>query len=119
MARFNDLLRQHTEQVERRSVTVDIAGQSVTLYAKPLTGRDMDRVMARHKNFAASPTVEAVIDLLIMKVETDDGEKAFDPTSKPFLVKMPVEWINRVRAALFPDHDADLSEEAIEEEAGN
>lgn len=119
MARFNELLRQATSAPERASITVKIADQDVQLFATPLTGSDLDRIMARHKNFATAPTVAAVIDLLIMKCETIDGEKAFDAADKPFLLKMPTAWVNTVRAGLFPDQDADLSDEAIEEEVGN
>lgn len=119
MARFNELLRQATTAPERNSLVVKIADQDVELFAAPLTGSDLDRIMARHKNFATAPTVAAVIDLLIMKCETIDGEKAFDAHDKPFLLKMPTAWVNTVRAGLFPDQDSDLSDEAIEEEAGN
>lgn len=119
MARFNELLRQATAAPERNSMVVKIADQDVELFAAPLTGSDLDRIMARHKNFATAPTVAAVIDLLIMKCETIDGDKAFDALDKPFLIKMPTAWINSLRAGLFPDQDADLSDEAIDRELGN
>lgn len=119
MARFNELLRRATSEVERRSATVEIAGESVTLFAKPLTGADLDRIMARHKSFATAPTLAAVIDLLIMKVEDDSGARAFDVADKPFLLNMPVHWVNKLRGDLFPDQDVDLSDEAIEGEMGN
>jgi ribosomal protein L12E/L44/L45/RPP1/RPP2 len=119
MARFNELLRRHASEAIRNTVTVDIADQSVTLYAKPLTGHDLDRIMARHKNFATAPTLSAVVDLLIMKVEDESGDPAFDAADKPFLLKMPVDWVNRVRSGLFPEQDADLSDEAIDAAVGN
>lgn len=119
MGLFNDALRADVSAPQRRSTKVVLGGREVELFAKPLTGQDLDRLMLKHKNFASAPTVNATVDLLIAKVEVESGDKAFDLADKPLLVQMPLDWINRVRAELFPDQDVDLSDEAIEKELGN
>jgi hypothetical protein len=119
MGQFTDALKAHTSAPERRIATVTLNGTEVTLFATPLTGTDLDRLMIKHKNFASAPTVNATVDLLISKAETDAGDKAFGIDDKPFLLKMPIEWINDLRAKLFPDQDVELSDEAIEREMGN
>jgi len=110
---------QSTVVRNRRSVTIDIGDEDVTLWATPLTGQDMDWLSRKHKNFFANPTAAGTVDLIIRKAETEDGEKAFDLTDKAILVRMPLEWIGHVRAALFDDDDADMSDDAVEAEEKN
>lgn len=119
MGQFIDALRQHVAAPERNSVKTRIADRDVELFAAPLTGADLDRLMKRHPNFASAPTVTATVDLLIAKCQTESGDPAFDIADKPFLLKMPLEWVNSVRAKLFPEQDADLSEDAVDTEVGN
>jgi hypothetical protein len=119
MGLFHDALREHVSAPERRSFKTKIAGRDVELFASPLTGNDLDRLMLKHKNFATAPTVAASVDLFVSKCETEAGEKAFDITDKPFLMKMPLDWINALRAGLFPNEDVDLSDKAIDDEVGN
>lgn len=119
MGQFNDALRQHTAAPERHTVKVALADKEVELFAAPLTGSDLDRLMKRHPNFGTAPTVTATVDLLIAKVQTEAGDPAFDLADKPFLLKMPLDWINKVRSKLFPEQDVDLTEEGVETEVGN
>lgn len=119
MGQFHEALRAHIAAPERNSTATVINGNEVTLFAAPLTGTDLDRLMIKHKNFASAPTINATVDLLISKVETEAGDKAFDLADKPFLMKMPLDWINKVRADLFPNQDVDLSDEAVDAEVGN
>jgi hypothetical protein len=119
MGIFNDALKSDISAPIRRSTKVVLGGKEVELFAEPLTGADLDRLMLRHKNFATAPTVNATVDLLIAKVQVESGDKAFDLTDKPLLIQKPLEWINKLRADLFPDQDVDLSDEAIEKELGN
>lgn len=119
MGFFNDALRAATSAPERHRYATKIGEQEVEFFAPPLTGTDLDRLMLRHKNFATAPTIAATVDLIIAKVENEDGTKAFDIADKPFLMKMSLDWINALRSALFPNQDTDLSDEAIEKELGN
>jgi hypothetical protein len=119
MGQFISALREHVATPDRNSVKVKIGAQEVSLYATPLTGTDLDRLMKRHPNFASAPTVTATVDLLIAKCQTEAGDLAFDLADKPLLLKMPLEWINGVRAKLFPEQDIDLSDAAVDDEVGN
>lgn len=104
---------------ERNKVTVQIGKEEITIYAKPLTGADLDALMRRHPKFAEAPTLSATCDLLIAKCETLDGDKLFDAGDKPLLLRMDLGKINRIRRELFPDQDVDLTDAAVDEEMGN
>jgi len=119
MGIFAERLKKEIVGYERNTVTIDLGGQETTLYSKPLTGADLDKLMHRHPKFAEAPTLSATVDLLIAKCEDGDGNKAFDMGDKPELLRVELSKINKIRAALFPDQDADLQDEAIDAEMGN
>ncbi len=119
MGMFAERLKKEIVSYDRNSVTVDFGGQETTLYAKPLTGADLDQLMKRHPKFAEAPTLGATVDLLIAKCEDLDGNKAFDMGDKPELLRVELSKINRIRAALFPDQDVDLTDESVDAEVGN
>lgn len=119
MGIFAERLKVEIGGYDRNSITVPLGGQDTTLYAKPLTGADLDALMKRHPKFPEAPTLSATVDLLIAKCETEDGTKAFDIGDKPELLRVDLSKINRIRAALFPDQQSEITDEAIKEEMGN
>lgn len=118
MAALSDLLRKSRE-FTRRSVTVRIGGENVTLYAKPLTGQEIDKILVRHPEFASKPTNAAVVDIIIMKAETESGDPAFDIGDKAPLLMQDISILNQIHSGLFPNEDTSLSDDAIEAETGN
>lgn len=118
MAAYSDLLR-GSAVAERNSVTVNLGGGAMTLYAYPLTGMEIDKITARHPNFAASPTVKAMVDIIVMKALTEADEPAFDAGDKPPLLMKPVNLLNKLYLGLFPNKDQDLTDAAIEEAEKN
>lgn len=119
MGIFAERLKVEIAGYERNSITVSLGGQETTLYAKPLTGADLDQLMRKHPKFAEAPTLAATADLLIAKCETESGDKAFDMEDKPFLLRVDLSKINQIRAVLFPDQQLDISDGSITEEMGN
>jgi hypothetical protein len=118
MAAYSDLLR-GSAVAERTSVTVNLGGGTMTLYAYPLTGMELDKIALRHPNFATAPTVKAMVDIIVMKALTESDELAFDLGDKPPLMMKPVNLLNQIYVGLFPPKNQDLSDDAIEEAEKN
>jgi hypothetical protein len=118
MAALSDKLRV-ARSVERNSVTITLGGEPVTIYAKPLTGMEIDKIITRHPKFATNPTNAAIVDIIIMKAEVESGEAAFDVGDKPALLMRDISLLTQMHQGLFPPADTDLTEEAVEAETGN
>jgi len=76
-------------------------GQPLEIFAAVLTCYDVDRLQKRHKDFLTNMGIEAMVDLLILKAETKDGEKMFTLEDKPFLMREPIVLMSRVAAEVF------------------
>lgn len=103
----------------RHEVTVEFGGESVTLYAQPMTGSDLDKLVLRHRDFGQKVSAAAMVDSIIMKAETESGEKAFDVGDKALLLKQPLGWLAKIKSGLMPDDDIDMSDDAVKDEVGN
>jgi hypothetical protein len=104
---------------ERHSVEIDIGGDMVRLYAKPITGNDMDKVLRKHPNFQTAPSAASIVDMIILKAQVEDGSLAFDATDRPILVRRPIAWLMRLQRGLFPNEDTEITDEKVEAEVGN
>jgi hypothetical protein len=118
MAALSDKLR-IARSVERNSVTIVLGDEPVTIYAKPLTGAEIDKILARHPKFGTNPTNAAIVDIIIMKAEVESGDPAFDAGDKPALLLRDIAFLTQIHQGLFPSADTDLTEDAIEAEVGN
>jgi hypothetical protein len=118
MAALSDKLR-IARSVERNSVTINFGDGPVVIYAKPLTGAEIDKIITRHPKFATNPTNAAIVDIIIMKAEVESGEPAFDVGDKAALLLRDIAFLTQIHQGLFPPADTDLTEEAVEAEAGN
>ena len=119
MTTFGDRLRAAVK-TERNKFTLDLGdNESIDLYAKPITGRDVEQITRKHKDFAVNPTVAAAVDMIIMKAETAEGEKAFTLEDKQTLLGLPMEMLAEIRQGLFPPDQSDVSDEAVEDELKN
>jgi hypothetical protein len=69
-------------------------GEGVTIYATPLTAKDLSALTRRHKGFMSSPSAEAMVDMIILKAENADGEKFFTKDDKMKLMRLPADQIS-------------------------
>ena len=58
-------------------------------FATPITVRDVEKLQRKHKDFLQSPTLGAMVDLLIAKCEDEAGEKAFTLEDRSILLSEP------------------------------
>ena len=89
---------------QKRTIEVPEWGEDNTpliLYASAVTAGDINKLQRRHKNFLNDMTVDGMVDLIIMKAETKDGEKAFTLEDKPFLMSEKVSIIAELSAKMF------------------
>ena len=104
------------QRVDRRS-TVSVPewgedGQPEVIYFGPLVARELDQIQRRHNNFLADPSLQGMIDLIILKAQDSEGNKIFNVGDKPTLMREEVQVISRVAAEM-------LSTEGSPEELGN
>ncbi len=91
---------------EKRTIEVPEWGEDNTpliLYASAITAGDINKLQRKHKNFLNDMTIDGMIDLIIMKAETKDGERAFSEIDKPFLMREEVNIIATLSAKMFGD----------------
>lgn len=90
-------------QSNRKKIEVSEWGEesALVIYSGPLTCADVAKLQRKHKDFLNSLSVEAMVDLIIMKAEDKNGEKLFTLEDKPFLMREPVSVITSVGGEMF------------------
>ena len=58
-----------------------------TIWIKPLTAGEVSKMQKKHPDFLSHTSLEAMADLIIMKVLDKDGEKALTLEAKPDLLR--------------------------------
>jgi hypothetical protein len=76
-------------------------GKPLEIFASTLTCHDVDRLQKKHKDFLNNMTIEAMVDLIILKAETADGEKMFTLEDKPHLMREPILLVSRIAGEVF------------------
>lgn len=90
---------------QQRSVT-EIAewgegDEPLRLYFGPVTARDIEKVQRKYKNFLTETSTSAMVEMIIVKCETDKGEPAFTLEDKPILMGEPAALIARIFGDVF------------------
>jgi len=76
-------------------------GKPLTLFFTDVAARDMSKIQKKHKDFINNPTMDAMVDMIILKAMTKEGEKAFDVGDKFILMGEPLNVIAKVFGAIF------------------
>lgn len=71
-----------------------------TIYVTPISCGEMSKLQKRHPDFLTNLHGEAMVDLIITKALTKDGEKAFDLEDKPYLLREQMSVISTVAAGI-------------------
>lgn len=71
------------------------------LYLTPVTARDIEKIQRKHRDFLTNATMGAMVDMLIMKCEDENGEPAFTLEDKPILMGEPIGVIAKVFGEAF------------------
>lgn len=84
---------------KRLDVTVERWGGE-TLYFRRLTTRDVDNISRKYPKFFIEPSMTMLVDVLIDRAETVDGEKLFTRDDKSMLMSEPAEVIDSIARSM-------------------
>ena len=95
------------QSTERTRIEVAEWGEDepLVLYAGELLCGEFNKLQRKHPDFLNNQTIEALVDLIIMKAETDQGDKAFDVGDKPILMRQPLTVVTNVASSLMGNLD--------------
>jgi hypothetical protein len=91
-------------KLDRKAIEIPEWGDEdnpLVLYSTSVTAGDVSKLQRSHKNFLNDLTMEAMIDLIILKAETKDGEKAFTIADKPFFRRQKVDIVATLAGNMF------------------
>lgn len=80
------------------------------LYFTPVTARDIEKIQRKHKDFLTNATMGAMVDMLIIKCEDENGDPAFTLEDKPILMGEPIGVIANVFGKAFNATDVEEHE---------
>ena len=87
---------------ELRSVEIERKGGEIfAFYFEPMTARDLSKIQKKHPNFVNEQTVDAMVDVVIMKSLDAQGNKVFDHGHKFHLMSEEFEVIPKMFGAIF------------------
>ena len=81
--------------------------EPLIIYHHKFTAGEMNRVQKKHSNFLSNPTLEAFVDIIILKALDKDGEKLFDIVDKPVLMREQIGVISRAANGLMAGTDTE------------
>lgn len=72
-------LRARRKQSRRKIEVEEWADESgpFALFCRPLTCYDLNELQKRHPQVMQNPSIAAMVDLIVMKAESKDGDKLF------------------------------------------
>ena len=89
---------------ERKQIEVSEWAEIIPcIYVRPLSAGDVDKIQRKHKDFINNPTVAAMVDLIILKAEDENGDKLFSLEDKAFLLGEELSVISAVAQEMFND----------------
>jgi hypothetical protein len=80
---------------------------------------DMTQISRKHPNFAQAPSLEGMVDLLILKSRDAGDNTAFDKTDKPLLMRCGTTKIGDIFSGLFGDQMDEYTEEDLDDAVKN
>ena len=80
------------------------------LYFTPVTARDIEKIQRKHKDFLTNATMGAMVDMLIIKCEDENGDPAFTLEDKAILMGEPINVIASVFGKTFSAIDVEEHE---------
>lgn len=104
------LLDKLKDAIEADTIEIEVPAWEETFYVSPLTVSELSKLQKKFPDFLTNSSVEAAVELIMMKAMTKDGEKAFTLEHKPFLLKQRATIVMQfysvlVGTALAEDHE--------------
>jgi len=104
------LLDKLKEALEAESIEIEVPAWQETFYVSPLSVQELAKLQKKFPDFLTNSSVEAAVELIMMKAMTKDGEKAFTLEHKPYLLRQKATIVMKfysvlVGTALAEDHE--------------
>ena len=80
------------------------------LYYHPVSGSDISRVQRKYKDFLSNPSMDAMVELIIIKAIDANDEKMFGLEDKAILNRQPAGLIATVLGSIFETISAEEQE---------
>jgi len=94
------LLDKLKEAINFDTIEIEVPSWGETFYVTPLSVQELSKMQKKHPDFLTNSSIEAAVELIMMKAMTKDGERAFTLEHKPFLLKQRATIIMQFYAAL-------------------
>tara|TARA_B100001939_G_scaffold332982_1_gene332494 strand:- start:1038 stop:1379 length:342 start_codon:yes stop_codon:yes gene_type:complete len=106
-----EALEDYLSNVETKSVEVKLraGAKPLRLFYTPMTSGEMSQIQKKHPDFP-STSIEALIDLIIIKAMNEDGSKAYTIEHKPKLRRIPHQAVYEIAGPMM----ASATEEQLE-----
>lgn len=82
-------------------------GEPEKVYYGPFLAGELNRIQRKHKDFLGNPTLEGMVDLIILKAQDQDGEALFTLADKPVLMRESVGVIAEVAGSFMSSENAE------------
>jgi hypothetical protein len=89
---------------EMRVIVVEEWGEKnspLKLYYGTVSGSDVNRVQRKYKDFLSHPTMDSMVEMILIKCKDASGEPAFDLEDKAHLLGEPIGVIAKVFGSVF------------------
>jgi hypothetical protein len=74
------------------------------IYTRPITCRDLSFLQKKHPNFLENTTIDAMVDLIVLKAMDEAGNKLFTASDDAFELMMEqTDVITEIAAQMFAD----------------
>jgi len=104
MSKFAEQIAANRQARGRSFVDVEEWGTEdnpLRIYYTKVTGSDIDKVSRKYKDFTANPSIAGMVEMIIIKSQTEDGEKMFSLEDKPTLMREPITVLTLVFGTIF------------------
>tara|TARA_R110002167_G_scaffold174229_2_gene372999 strand:+ start:170 stop:514 length:345 start_codon:yes stop_codon:yes gene_type:complete len=95
--------------IEAREVLVPEWGDKsgpFKLYCRPITCYDLSVLQKKHPNFINNTTIDAMVDLILMKAADENGEKLFASADRLDLMGEETSVISEIANQMFSEIDS-------------
>ena len=104
------LLDKLKDAIQADNIEIEVPAWKETFYVSPLTVQELAKLQAKFPDFLTNSSVEAAVELIMMKAMNKDGEKAFTLEHKPYLLRQRATIVMQfysvlVGTALSEDHE--------------
>lgn len=104
MSKFGDRIAANRSAREISNIEVAEWGEDgvpLRIFYNSVTGLDIDKIQRKHKDFLSNPTIEAMVETIIIKSKDENGDQMFTLEDKITLLNEPAELIARVFGGIF------------------